>query len=1646
MKESPMKTILILEAGRPCLHGGAPKQSQQPINKQQAETMKTHNTQPGRERPSPDTELKALTAIADGGHATEFPREECHSSQPSLRHKQPLTGLKLLWAAWVLCLLAAPCAFGTSYKYSAVKNTIYVYGGGSATLSQISTALPGAPLSLVDSTNKIWLLSAYLLVQDGCDLVLHGTNAPGGGDVNQLRLLSLNTGASNSVVNLIANYGTLDINSAKITSWNSTANVPNTNYLTFGRAYVQASSSLSTNGVTAWNSIMNITNSELCFLGDTNSGEQGVVWKVSGVDTNPTNNIHGVLVFGNVVNSQLHDNYIGAYTLGASGMQWVSNRIYNTASYGLELQNFSDNCVIQYNTFSNNLDDPFLLSDCYSNTLATNTFTAVAAGGNLRYEGGLSNWLSGNLIPATVNLSVASTTNGPGSAFVRNQTNLNVQLDTNSTTTFVDAGGRIYQPDQNNIQTVISPNGSSLLLTPAGIGKSTTVVAQDLYAGVNTGTAQLDQLIWNPPQGVQWTLTPGSVGQVLTFTVHDLSTNANYPISRGTNVFTNVVANVSGQLQFSDTTTSTSPIVYTVGTPNLNLNDFSYNATLNTIYLRNGVSGTLTEIATALPGVPLTLVDPINKIWLLSANLTVEDGSTLALHGSVVGGDVNQLRLLSLTTPSTNAVYLKADWGHLDINSTKITSWDTNANGPNSNSLASIRAYILARSSLSTNGVTAQNSRIDVTNSELCFLGSGTNSDDYGVAWKVSGVDPDPAADTNGVQVFGNVVNSQLHDNYIGAYTVGAYGMQWLNNGLYNNAKYGLDLQNFSDNALIQGNTFSNNLTDPFLLADSFNNVLATNTFSAGNGSIQLQGGQSNWLSGNSIPATLPVNTTSDTNGPGQTYVNNQTYLIVEIDNNSTTIYQDPSGRIYQPSQAGILTAISAGGSVMALTPAGIGGATSVAARDLFATATPGTAYLNQLVWNPPGSVQWTLMAGSVGQTLNFTLDDLTANTNYVVSRGNVVLTNVNAGASGQIQFSDTAVGTNAVVYSVASGAPPPSGLPISINFVGGGTPMGAAESAGVVAENNWNNAIGTNGTSQALYDFTGDNSGATLTWSASQIAADGTNNAPGNYRMIQGLINPATNTTTTVTVSGLLANTTYTVYVYGTENTTGAVRTAQYQISGPGITTVTNTATDPGSFNGTFTQANNSTGNYVVFTVTATNFTISATPVSANDGNLSAPINGLQIIPPPPAAPSAPANLSASAGNGQVSLAWTASLGTNGYNISYNLYRSTANGGPYAQVASGIISTNTTDTGLTNGTTYYYVVTAVNAGGESGFSSQASATPQALPPPPANLSASAGNGQVALAWTASSGAASYNLYRSTTNGGTYAKVASGIVSTNTTDTGLTNGTTYYYVVTAVNTNGESGYSSQASATPQAPPPPPANLSAGAGNGQVALAWTASSGAASYNLYRSTTNGGTYAKVASGIVSTNTTDTGLTNGTTYYYVVTAVNTNGESGYSSQASATPQAPPPPPANLSAGAGNGQVSLAWTASLGAASYNLYRSTTNGGPYVKIASGIVSTNTTDTGLTNGTTYYYVVTAVNAGGESGYSSQTSATPQAQLTQLSIRSGTNGLTVSWANGRLESTTNLFPASWQIVTTTNGQTSILLSPVLPGQFFRVIQP
>jgi hypothetical protein len=186
---------------------------------------------------------------------------------------------------------------------------------------------------------------------------------------------------------------------------------------------------------------------------------------------------------------------------------------------------------------------------------------------------------------------------------------------------------------------------------------------------------------------------------------------------------------------------------------------------------------------------------------------------------------------------------------------------------------------------------------------------------------------------------------------------------------------------------------------------------------------------------------------------------------------------------------------------------------------------------------------------------------------------------------------------------------------------------------------------------------------------------------------------------------------------------------------------------------------------------------------------------------------------------------------------------------------------------------------------------------PAGLPDQPAapeNLAATAGNAQVALTWSATAGADSYRVHRGTTSGGPYTTIASDITVPSHLDTAVTNGATYYYVVSAVNEGGEGPDSSQVSATPQAPQPPaaPTGLTATPGKKKATLSWTAVAAATSYRVKRGTSSGGPYTVIASNVTATTFTNTGLTPKMTYYYVVSAVNANGEGPNSAQVSVRP----------------------------------------------------------------------------------------------------------------------------------------------------------
>ncbi len=392
------------------------------------------------------------------------------------------------------------------------------------------------------------------------------------------------------------------------------------------------------------------------------------------------------------------------------------------------------------------------------------------------------------------------------------------------------------------------------------------------------------------------------------------------------------------------------------------------------------------------------------------------------------------------------------------------------------------------------------------------------------------------------------------------------------------------------------------------------------------------------------------------------------------------------------------------------------------------------------------------------------------------------------------------------------------------------------------------------------------------------------------------------------------------------------------------------------------------------------------------------------------PGLPAAPPSVVATPGDGQATLAWPAVAGA----TTYNLYWSTT---PGVTKASGAklagVTTPYLHAGLANGVVHYWIVTAGNAAGESVASPQASAMPSATPAPPApaTVMATPGDLQVTVSWSASSGATSYNLYWSTSSAVSQSngtKIAS--ATSPYLHGGLVNGTAYHYVVTAVNANGESTDSPRASATPAAAPPPaPSGVVATAGDGQVTVSWPAVAGAASYDVYWSTTAGVTTAngtRVAG--ASRPFVHTGLSNGTRHYYVVTAVNAGGASPASSQVSAVPAPPlPAAPTGVTAIRGNAQVTLAWSAVGGATSYHLYYGTAAGVSTASAKLANVTSPYVHGGLANGTPYYYVVTAANMAGESAVSVEVSATPAANVppaapTGVVATAGDQRVTISW--------------------------------------------
>jgi large repetitive protein len=414
-----------------------------------------------------------------------------------------------------------------------------------------------------------------------------------------------------------------------------------------------------------------------------------------------------------------------------------------------------------------------------------------------------------------------------------------------------------------------------------------------------------------------------------------------------------------------------------------------------------------------------------------------------------------------------------------------------------------------------------------------------------------------------------------------------------------------------------------------------------------------------------------------------------------------------------------------------------------------------------------------------------------------------------------------------------------------------------------------------------------------------------------------------------------------------------------------------------------TFDDWNVTNGQTYVYRVSAVNYLW--------EGNQSVSVSAV-----PAGVPSEPRSLAAVAGDAHVTLSWVLPQSNGSLPLTgYNLYRSTA-GGPMTLYRAVLPFGTFDDINVSNGMSYTYWLTALNYLWESNRSAPASAVPEGVPSAPRLLTAVPGDAIVTLTWSpppTSGGVpvSTYRLMRGLSAGSLapYALLRNALAYN---DTHVQNGLTYYYAVIAMNDLWESSPSAGVNATPLGAPGRPYNVNATGGNAVVILQWAAPADTgggplAGFKIWR----GGSPATLTVHATLENFTafeDGGVSNGQTYWYALSAFNAMWDGTPSSAISALPAAPPTAPLDVTLEGGDVQVVFRWSApasdgGLPINAYRVYRGSSPGNLTFRASLAAVF-EFIDNGVTNGETYYYAVSALNAREEGPLSDPQSALPAA--------------------------------------------------------------
>ena len=480
------------------------------------------------------------------------------------------------------------------------------------------------------------------------------------------------------------------------------------------------------------------------------------------------------------------------------------------------------------------------------------------------------------------------------------------------------------------------------------------------------------------------------------------------------------------------------------------------------------------------------------------------------------------------------------------------------------------------------------------------------------------------------------------------------------------------------------------------------------------------------------------------------------------------------------------------------------------------------------------------------------------------------------------------------------------------------------------------------------------------------------------------------------------------------------------------------------------------------------------------------------------------PTGLTAYPGNGQIGLYWTASTGASAYNIK----RSTTNGGPYAIVAPGVTNLNYIDTGLSNGSNYYYVVSATNLWGDGSNSLQASVTPATNVGVRwegdliANLQ-SADLISTSKTWTnrnsnsnsvgnfATVGGANLNVANVAYGTGSIKALFVNSVGNNAVQSALTSPTAitganpvsaevWAYATSVAPTSATLNYGYQTNSHDRDFNYDTSGHGAVSGyNADTSWVTTPTTGAWHYLVY--TYDGTTFRAYSDGnldvtagrawttqptfvSIGADIGGMGVNAGNDPFkgYIAAArvesgILTIGDIAANYAAGPLASATAITPTGLAAVPGDSLVTLNWSGSANAAGYNLKRAATSNGVYSIIATNLPTTAFTNASLSNGTLYYFTVSATNSAGESANSPAIGARPVSFAPLQVSFVATNGQIIfAWppdhAGWRLQIQTNSAAAglgtNWLTVSDSmlTNQMSLPAPALGSNAFFRLIYP